>query len=291
MWPAIASQIGEAMHIDFNITERSQISGGEINQAFRISDGQHTFFVKLNDRAGVDMFRAEWTALEHLLNTQTLKLPRPVCCGTTVSSSFLVLEYIALGHAGDQDWHMLGRQLAHLHMGSAQPMYGWDEDNFIGTTVQPNIWHKKWATFFAEQRIGWQLQLLNEKGIHFGDIEEITGAIKNRLAGHQPRASLLHGDLWRGNLGFDDQQGVLFDPASYFGDRETDIAMTELFGQFPSSFYQGYDAVWPRDEGYRERRDIYNLYHLLNHVNLFGEAYIKQAKTSLFNIIACQEKP
>ncbi|OXY82530.1 fructosamine kinase family protein [Oceanimonas doudoroffii] len=286
MWPVIASQISEAIDAEFAITERKPLSGGEINQAFRVSDGHRHFFVKLNDRAGVDMFRTEWTSLEHLLNTQTVKVPRPVCCGTTVSSSFLVLEYLALGSAEEQDWHMLGRQLAHLHKGSSQPMYGWDEDNFIGTTVQPNAWHKKWATFFAEQRIGWQLKLLEEKGQYFGDIEEIVGAIKNRLASHQPRACLLHGDLWRGNLGFSERQGVLFDPASYFGDRETDIAMTELFGQFPRVFYQGYDAVWPREEGYRARREIYNLYHLLNHVNLFGNPYLQQAKTSLLRIIA-----
>ncbi|MDV2856944.1 MULTISPECIES: fructosamine kinase family protein [Oceanimonas] len=289
MWPAIASQISDAINAEFHVSERSPLGGGEINQAYRVSDGQHIFFVKLNDRAALDMFRAEWTALEHLLNTQTLRVPRPVCCGTTVNSSFIVLEYLRLGQAQDQDWHMLGRQLAHLHQGSTQSMYGWDEDNFIGTTVQPNAWHKKWATFFAEQRVGWQLQLLEEQGIRFGDIEEITGAIKNRLAGHQPEACLLHGDLWRGNLGFYQRQGVIFDPASYFGDREADIAMTELFGQFPQAFYQGYDAVWPRDDGYWQRREIYNLYHLLNHINLFGEAYIKQAKLSLSNIIASQE--
>ncbi|WMC12166.1 fructosamine kinase family protein [Oceanimonas pelagia] len=286
MWPVIARQISDAIDTEFNISERTPLSGGDINQAFRIGDGQHSYFVKLNDRAAVDMFRAEWLSLEHLFNSQTLKVPRPVCCGTTVSSSFLVLEYLELGEAQEQDWHMLGRQLAHLHKGCTQPMYGWDEDNFIGTTVQPNAWHKKWATFFAEQRIGWQLQLLEDKGIHFGDIEEIVGAIKNRLASHQPTACLLHGDLWRGNLGFCERQGVLFDPASYFGDRETDIAMTELFGQFPSVFYQGYDTVWPREEGYRARREIYNLYHLLNHVNLFGQPYIQQAKSSLLTIIA-----
>ncbi|MBL1377331.1 fructosamine kinase family protein [Zobellella iuensis] len=286
MWPVIANQISEATGSDFTILDKKPLSGGDINQAFRISDGHKSYFVKLNDRARVDMFRCEWNSLDHLLRTQTLVIPKPICCGTTVGSSFLVLEYLPLGESDEQDWHMLGRQLAHLHRSHSQPMYGWDEDNFLGTSVQPNAWHKKWSTFFAEQRVGWQLKLLEEKGIRFGDIEEIVGAIKLRLANHHPSASLLHGDLWRGNLAFTEHMGVLFDPASYFGDRETDIAMTELFGQFPLVFYQGYHAVWPLDEGYTERRELYNLYHLLNHVNHFGEPYFAQTKTSLYRVIA-----
>lgn len=286
MWPYIASQISEATGTSFRILDKQPLTGGENNQAFRVSDDNASFFVKLNDRARLDMFRAEWSSLERLSATETVRIPRPVCCGTTLGSSFLVLELLVWGEADEQDWHMFGRQLAHLHLSHSQPMYGADEDNYLGINLQPNAWHKKWATFFAEQRIGWQLKLLEEKGIRFGDIEEIVAVIKLRLANHHPRASLLHGDLWRGNLGFCEHQGVLFDPASYFGDRETDLALTELFGQFPRVFYQGYDAVWPREEGYAERRDIYNLYHQLNHVCLFGEPYAGQAKDSLYRIIA-----
>lgn len=286
MWQIIASQISEATGTDFSIFDKKPLAGGDINQAFQITDGYKSYFVKLNDRAKLDMFRCEWNSLEHLYRTQTLQIPQPICCGTTPTISFLVLEYLEFGPADEQDWNMLGRQLAHLHLSHNQPMYGWDEDNFLGTCVQPNAWHKKWSTFFAEQRIGWQLKLLEEKGIRFGDIEEIIGAIKLRLANHHPRAALLHGDLWRGNLAFCDHVGVLFDPASYFGDRETDIAMSELFGQFPQVFYRGYEAVWPLEEGYTERREIYNLYHLLNHVNHFGEPYVEQAKDCLYHVIA-----
>ena len=286
MWPVIANQISEAIGSEFRILEKQPLSGGEINQAFRVCDGHSSFFVKINDPARIDMFRTEWNNLDHLRASQTLRVPRPVCSGTTATSSFLVLEYLSFDEADEQDWHMFGRQLAHLHRSQHQPMYGWDEDNFIGLSVQPNSWHKKWATFFAEQRIGWQLELLEEKNIRLGDMEEIIGGIKLRLIHHQPYASLLHGDLWRGNVAFCEHMGVVFDPASYFGDRETDIAMTELFGQFPQVFYQGYNRVWPLEAGYRERRDIYNLYHLLNHVNHFGEPYLAQAKDCLYRIIA-----
>ncbi|OIN04299.1 fructosamine kinase family protein [Oceanisphaera psychrotolerans] len=286
MWHVIAHQISQATGRDFTINEKKPLPGGEINQAFALSDGQKNYFVKLNDKARVDMFSSEWTSLDHLQRSQTLVTPKPICCGTTPTSSFLVLEYLSFDEADEQDWYMLGRQLAHLHQSHDQPMYGWDEDNFLGLSVQPNAWHKKWSTFFAEQRIGWQLKLLEEKDIRFGDIEEVIGGIKQHLINHQPRASLLHGDLWRGNVAFCKHMGVIFDPACYFGDRETDIAMTELFGQFPRVFYQGYNAVWPLEEGYAERRDIYNLYHLLNHVNHFGEPYFEQAKDSLYRIIA-----
>ncbi|GAA3530068.1 fructosamine kinase family protein [Zobellella aerophila] len=286
MWQIIANQIAEATGTEFSILEKVPLSGGDINQAYRITDGLQSYFVKLNDRDKLDMFRCEWNSLEHLHASQTLLIPKPICCGTTASISFLVLEYLEFGAADEQDWHMLGRQLAHLHQSRSQPMHGWDEDNYLGTSVQPNAWHKKWSVFFAEQRIGWQLKLLEEKGIRFGDLEEIVGAIKLRLANHHPQASLLHGDLWRGNVAFYQHQGVLFDPASYFGDRETDIAMTELFGQFPQYFYQGYQAVSPLDGGYPQRREIYKLYHLLNHVNRFGDAYQAQAKASIYQIIA-----
>ena len=289
MWQVIAHQISQAIGNDFTIREKKQLPGGDIHQAFWISDGQRSYFVKLNDKERVDMFRGEWTSLDHLRRSQTVTIPRPICSGTTASISFLVLEYLSFGEADEEDWYMLGRQLAHLHQSQHQPMYGWDEDNFLGLSVQPNSWHKKWATFFAEQRIGWQLKLLEEKNIRLGDIEEIIGGIKLHLIHHQPRASLLHGDLWRGNVAFCEHMGVVFDPASYFGDRETDIAMTELFGQFPQVFYQGYNRVWPLEAGYRERREIYNLYHLLNHVNHFGEPYLAQAKDSLYRIIASQD--
>lgn len=285
MWPTIANQISEATKTDFRVLNKQPLAGGEMNRAFRIDDGDTAFFVKLNDAVQIDKFRCEWNSLAHLAATDTLSVPKPICYGCTLSSSFLVLTYLPFHNGTEQAWYALGQQLARLHQSQQQPMYGWDEDNFLGLSIQPNAWHKKWSTFFAEQRIGWQLTILADKGIHFGDINDIVTGIKLRLVHHQPSAALLHGDLWRGNVAFHGNQPVIFDPASYFGDRETDIAMTELFGQFPYEFYQGYNALWPLDSGYRQRREIYHLYHLLNHVNHFGEPYREQAKTSVNRIL------
>ncbi|WP_417614439.1 fructosamine kinase family protein [Oceanisphaera sp.] len=286
MWPTIANQISEATKTDFSVMNKKPLAGGEINRAFYIDDGQTAYFVKLNDAVHLEKFRCEWNSLDHLRASDTLQVPRPICCGSTLSSSFLVLAYLPFNEGSEQAWHALGQQLARLHQSQHQPMYGWDDDNFLGLSIQPNAWHKKWSTFFAEQRIGWQLTILADKGIHFGDVEEIVTCIKQRLIHHQPAASLLHGDLWRGNVAFYDNRPVIFDPASYFGDREADIAMTELFGQFPHVFYQGYNAVWPLDAGYRERSEIYNLYHLLNHVSHFGEPYREQASSSVNRILS-----
>lgn len=284
MWSIIANQICEATKTDFRIINKQPQAGGEINRAFRIDDGHTAFFVKLNEAGHPDMFRCEWNSLDHLGTTNTLQVPTPICSGSTLSGCFLVLDYFSFNDGTEHAWYALGQQLAALHQSQHQPMYGWDEDNFLGLSIQPNTWHKKWSTFFAEQRIGWQLTLLEDQGIHFGDIDDIVTAVKQRLIHHQPSASLLHGDLWRGNVAFCDTQPVIFDPASYFGDRETDIAMTELFGQFPHVFYQGYNTVWPLDSGYQGRRDLYNLYHLLNHVSHFGEPYREQASSCIYRI-------
>lgn len=287
MWTIIANQISEATKTDFRILNKKPLAGGEINRAFRIDDGYTAYFVKLNDAVPPELFRCEWNSLDHLDATNTIRVPKAICSGATLNGRFLVLAYLSFNDGTEQAWYTLGQQLAKLHQSQHQPMYGWDEDNFLGQSIQANSWHKKWSTFFAEQRIGWQLTILEDQGIHFGDIDHIVSGIKRRLIHHQPSAVLLHGDLWRGNVAFCDHQPVVFDPASYFGDRETDIAMTELFGQFPHMFYQGYNAVWPLDVDYRDRRDIYNLYHLLNHVNHFGEPYREQASSCISRIISC----
>jgi fructosamine-3-kinase len=163
-------------------------------------------------------------------------------------------------------------------------MYGWQEDNFVGLTLQSNLWQKKWSCFFAEQRIGFMLQLLSEKGYISDNIDDVVEVIKSLLSGHNPTASMLHGDLWQGNTGFHNNQPVLYDPALYFGDRETDLAMTELFNRFPESFYQGYEDVWPLETDYQYRKPIYQLYHVLNHALLFGGHYLDSAKFTLKNL-------
>ncbi|HGP5030509.1 TPA: fructosamine kinase family protein, partial [Vibrio cholerae O1] len=161
-----------------------------------------------------------------------------------------------------------------------------DIDNYIGATVQPNPWHKKWALFFAEQRIGWQLQLMQEKGVNLTNINEFVEMVKTRLANHSPRPSLLHGDLWFGNVANIVNGPLCFDPACYWGDRECDIALAEWFGGFQPEFFQGYESVWPLDWGYEERKDIYNLYHVLNHYNQFGGHYLDEAQKLIEKILS-----
>jgi fructosamine-3-kinase len=160
----------------------------------------------------------------------------------------------------------LGKALAHLHRQTG-PRFGWASDNYIGLAPQINSWRDSWAEFFLECRLRPQAK---KAGIELPPIR--------LLDGHQPRPALLHGDLWNGNVGFTKEGPVVFDPAVYYGDREADLAMTELFGGFPREFYEAYGAV---DEGYARRKHLYNLYHLLNHLNLFGGAYLGQVKETL----------
>src|SRR4028118_455773 len=226
---------------------------------------------------------------------------------------------------GERAWEEMGRQLAAMHKypppnppllrggeernstllrggeepnstllrGGEEPnstllggVFGWDINNTIGSTVQINNWTANWAEFWAEHRIGYQLKLAKRRGGHFPQGERLLEMIPELLAGYEPQPSLVHGDLWGGNAGVTSAgEPVIFDPATYFGDREVDIAMTELFGGFPALFYRGYNQVWPLDGGYERRKSLYNLYHILNHFNLFGGSYESQANQMINRVL------
>ncbi|WP_199608651.1 fructosamine kinase family protein [Flocculibacter collagenilyticus] len=284
MWNTIAQQISEHINTTFIISEKHQLSGGDVNLAYKINDERHTFFIKINEKHYLDNFNAEAFSLEKLTATRSVKVPEVILTGSTLNNAYLVTEFLPFNEK-KCNWSLLASQLAACHQSVEQEMFGWDDDNFIGHTPQPNCWKKKWCSFFAEQRIGWQLQLLEEQNIHLLDINEITSFIKNKLASHQPTPSLLHGDLWRGNLSFCDGNPVIFDPACYFGDREVDIAMTELFGRLPDEFYATYNEILPLSDGYQTRKEIYNLYHILNHALMFKGHYIQQAKAMITKIL------
>jgi fructosamine-3-kinase len=168
----------------------------------------------------------------------------------------------------------MARMLAKLHR-TTSARFGWESDNWIGLAPQKNGWSDDWAGFFLERRLRPQAEWAAAKGFRIA-LPDVT-----RLLGHRPEPSLLHGDLWSGNAGFTREGPVLFDPAVYYGDREADLAMTELFGGFPREFYAAYAAEFPLVPGYEARRDAYNLYHVLNHLNLFGAGYLAQAQTLL----------
>ncbi|REL28873.1 fructosamine kinase family protein [Thalassotalea euphylliae] len=286
MWHTIETAISESTGKAFSIQSKAPISGGDTNLAFHVSGNDQAYFVKVNEKHALASFEQEYYSLEQLSYLTNISSPKPVTIGCSLDKSFLVLEYWQFVQGSASLWYQLGQQLALMHQSCTHGEFGWQSDNFIGHTRQPNTWQKNWSMFFAEQRIGWQLTLLEEKSIQLGDIDHICGHCHDLLAHHHPEPSLLHGDLWQGNVGFTELSGVIYDPACYYGDREADIAMTELFGLFPTSFYQGYQATFPLSKRYAKRKLLYNFYHILNHANMFGGVYIKQAKANLHRILS-----
>ena len=286
MWQEIAREITKATGKPFEITNTRSVGGGCINQGYKISSGERDYFVKLNQASQVEMFAAEALGLKQMYATQTITVPQPICYGTAGNSCYIVLEWLDLGGSSSQAWTDMGSQLAQMHKKGTADRFGWDRNNTIGSTPQINTWMDNWADFFAEQRIGYQLKLAKRRGGSFPDTTKVVEAVREQLADRKPEASIVHGDLWSGNAAVNKAgKPVILDPATYYGDREVDIAMTELFGGFPSSFYRGYDRVWQLDAGYKRRKTIYNLYHILNHFNLFGGGYGSQANRMIEQII------
>jgi fructosamine-3-kinase len=278
MWQVIAEHINNELENQFDIEHKAQLTGGNVNLAYHISGKGEQFFVKINQREQFEQFESEILSLQALQQAQCIKVPTVICAGRTIDKAFLVLEYLPLAGETDAGWQQLAQQLALLHKQHDQAMYGFDWDNVLGSTTQPNKWQANWSSFFSEQRIGWLLQLLLEQGFGFGKIDQLVEKCRQRLQHYQPPPSLLHGDLWRGNVGFIGDSPAVFDPACYYGDRETDIAFSSLFGRFPEQFYQCYNELYPLDKAYEERKDLYNLYHVLNHAYLFRGAYLVQAQ-------------
>jgi fructosamine-3-kinase len=279
-WGAVASAISDATHRPFRVRGKTPVGGGCINETYRLegTDGSR-YFLKLNNAHHHAMFAAEVAGLDAIAATNTIRVPRPVAHGIADSQSYLVLEHMELSSRGNAG--LLGEQLAALHRCPAK-QFGFAQANFIGTTPQPNAWTDDWISFWRDQRLGFQLQLAAKNG-HGGQLqslgEKLLDVLPAFFAGYTPRPSLLHGDLWGGNHAYlTDGTPTIFDPACYYGDRECDLAMTELFGGYPAEFYAAYRATWPLDAGYATRRDLYNLYHVLNHANLFGGGYVRQAE-------------
>lgn len=215
------------------------------------------------------MFRAEAEGLAALARAG-VPVPKVHFAGERAGEALIAMEHLELG--APADWPALGRILAALHRNTVA-RYGWESDNWIGLAPQENGWRDDWPTFWFDKRLAPQARRARASGFAF-DLD----ALRPLLARHHPPASLLHGDLWHGNVGFTRTGPVLYDPAVYYGDRETDLAMSELFGGFPPEFYAAYDAAWPRESGYALRRDLYQLYHVLNHLNLFGSGYLRHAQ-------------
>ncbi|NQZ28185.1 MAG: fructosamine kinase family protein [Colwellia sp.] len=302
MWHSIEQAISIETGKPFYISTTQEISLGgtkasaftslldnkapPLNLTFKVSDGQRCYFIKINNKDYLENYQAEAYSLKQLNTLANIASPKVTTLGTSLDKSFLVLDYIDFSKAKPILWYQLGQQLAQMHYETRHGQFGWQHDNYIGSTIQPNQWSSNWTTFFADQRIAWQLQLLSERSIVLGNIEHIAQVCHDALLHHQVTPCLVHGDLWQGNTGFSGEQAMIFDPACYYGDREVDIAMTELFGHFPDDFYHGYQAEYPLDEGYGQRKLVYNFYHILNHANIFGGIYIDQAKAALSRIMS-----
>ncbi|NEO89146.1 MAG: phosphotransferase [Moorea sp. SIO3G5] len=377
MWKEIADQISLVTGETFEINQRQSVGGGCINQGYALVGKTNKYFVKLNSASQVYMFEAEALGLKQMVATQTIRIPKPICYGTAVDCSYIVLEWLDLGGGNStESWVKMGHQLAAMHQAAPpqpqeelnvgrlnvegclenlqppnlqppnlqppnlqpdnlqppnlqppnlqppnlqppnlqpdnlqppnlqppnlqppnlqpdnlQPLvemgkFGWNQNNTIGSTPQVNQWMSDWVEFFVEYRLGYQFQLARRRSGHFPKQNQLL-AVVPKLLDHQPQPSLVHGDLWGGNAAITMAgEPVIFDPATYVGDREVDIAMTELFGGFPAAFYRGYNEVWPLEQGYKRRKNLYNLYHILNHFNLFGSGYESQANRMIDQIL------
>jgi len=288
-WQSIVEQIENVIGSAFKLINARPLAGGDINSAYHLQGKDHSYFVKLNHIDMLPMFAAEAEGLAEIAATRTVRVPAPIIHGTTGTHAFIVLEYIEFGMSGKGSDRLLGQQLALLHQ-QPQPYFGWHRDNMIGSTPQPNIRNDDWIEFWRSQRLQHQLNLAAAKGYQ-GRLqttgEHLCDKLGDLFANHRPHPSLLHGDLWGGNAAADKHGNpILFDPACYYGDKEADLAMTELFGGFSPDFYAAYRDICPIDPGYMTRKKLYNLYHILNHLNLFGSGYLRQAETMISSLLS-----
>ncbi len=287
IWNHIARELESCVGKPVQATRPVAVGGGSINEAYCLENEDQSFFVKLNHAGKLDMFEAEVEGLQALRQPDALRIPEPLVWGTADGQAYLAMEYLSLGGAGSAA--QLGEGLAALHRHTAE-RFGWHRHNTIGSTVQRNTQDKSWVNFWAQHRLGFQLNLALETGAD-RELESIGGELIEWLPafmdGREPEPSLLHGDLWSGNYAFTQEgEPTIFDPAVYYGDRETDIAMTELFGGFGADFYAAYNNDWSLDAGYATRKTLYNLYHILNHYNLFGGGYLSQAQGMIGRLLS-----
>lgn len=251
--------------------------------------GHTARFVKAGSADDHARFVAEVDGLAALRATRTVRVPEVIGCTCEGGKTTLVLEHLDLRPLGRDSGIALGRALAQLHR-IAGPHFGWNKDNFIGLAPQENTPNASWPLFYAKHRLLPQLRRARANGMERVLVEQGERVAERTAAffvGGHPQASLLHGDLWSGNAGgIKGDTPVIFDPAVYYGDRETDLAMAELFGGFPEAFYAAYREAWPLAAGFETRKTLYNLYHILNHFNLFGESYLGQARRMIEKLAA-----
>lgn len=276
---ALSLEISQATGEKFNASSSHDAVGGSINRSITLTDGQRSFFVKLNQADQLAMFEAEAEGLNELRANSGFVIPEVIACGSDQSHAWLILEKLHFRPSGSEGYSKAGETFAAMHQ-HKQARFGWHRNNTIGLTPQENDWTASWTAFWQKHRLGFQIRLARQNGFNSRTIDscEQLNASVGLFFDHDPQPSLLHGDLWSGNLAFTAEgRPTIYDPALYYGDREADLAMTELFGGFSAGFYEAYRYHYPLHSGYRIRKQLYNLYHVLNHMNLFGGGYENQA--------------
>ena len=278
--------LSERLNTSITIDQVSAATGGCINQAYQLHAAQSSWFLKRNSATCEDMFAAEMDGLATLAEATAFRIPTPLFYGRFGSYSYLVMEYLALeGRVQDVAFATALRGMHEIH----QSRYGYHRDNYIGASAQFNNMHDNWFDFFMQERLERQVRMLTDMG-NGRELQRIwpdfNRACEALFADYQPKASLLHGDLWQGNVGQVGGIPSIYDPACYYGDAETDLAMLELFGHPSNQFYETYDKGREIAPGREIRKHCYNLYHILNHANLFGGGYLSQANGLIKDIIS-----
>ena len=286
-WQSIGDRLASQLQISSGDYRATPVHGGDINQAFRFEAGGQRFFVKTNRAERLAMFEAERAGLDAIRRSRTLRVPQVFLTGCNGEQAFIVMEYIELG--GRPDAEVFATSLAAMHA-SFNDRFGFECDNTIGSTPQPNSFNDDWVEFWRQQRLGFQLALSRQNGLQARMIDagyRLAESLDVFFRGYRPRPSLLHGDLWSGNQAADSAGNpVIFDPACYYGDHEADLAMMELFGSPGERFFAVYHEHFPLDPGYPLRRELYNLYHILNHANLFGGGYAGEGGAMIDRLLA-----
>ena len=278
-WQSLGASLAEQLQLPLGAIRATPIHGGDINQAWRLELGSYGFFIKLNRADLLPMFDAERAGLDAIRHSAALRVPEVFMTGQMSGHAFIAMEFIELG--GQPDATRFAVALAAMHH-CFNEQFGFAGDNTIGSTAQLNTFNHDWVDFWRRHRLGFQLELAAQNGFDASLIDgghRLAGQLDKFFATYQPRPSLLHGDLWGGNQAADTQGNpVVYDPACYYGDHEADLAMMELFGHPGERFFASYAEHFPLDTGYTQRRELYNLYHILNHANLFGGGYGAQAR-------------
>ena len=286
---SIEAAISSATGSSARITTQRYTPGGSINDSriIVLEDGR-SYFAKSHISAASypGMFAAEFESLALLADAGMIRVPRPV----VYTEEFIIIEAYVAGPKGDGWLELMGRQLALLHRKTVHERYGFEFDNYLGTTQQPNSWSTDWLSFWRDQRLGWQLNLYARKTRHEDPLLKLGDRLMVRLddlIGHVTEPPvLLHGDLWTGNADADsDGNPVVYDPASYYGQREAELGMMRLFGGFGSRCESAYEEVWPLEPGADERISLYRLYHELNHLNLFGKSYYEGCMATMRQLL------